>query len=425
MNELYLQFFSIIACYLIFYHFCTPIFQNRYKSTLIIIFFIIASFVKLIFLSQNPFLNYSISLIIYIILSLILFKGNKFHLFFYAFFISCISLISEDISYLLIRVIRPDKLQILWSVKYIPLLGIIISRSLELLIVNIFLNIYKSHKHGFIEKKDFFSFILFPCTSILVIISIHKMVDANEDRNILLFFAILGLLFSNLEFSKLYYHNIEKRDIQHELAMIKGKAEEANKFYLEAQLKNKEVNKVIHDINKNYNLLYSYLIDAEYDKAEQVLKKLVNTHYFEKISITNYEVLDNILTYKNDLLKKYRIKVSVEILKKKSINIDEMDGNIIFGNIIDNAIESCKNCNERNIHIIIRGISNMTMIKIINSCIEVKQKDNKFISRKNDKERHGYGLEIIQQYVEKYNGYVKFKFNDAREVFETTVFIPD
>ena len=115
------------------------------------------------------------------------------------------------------------------------------------------------------------------------------------------------------------------------------------------------------------------------------------------------EFLDLVLSSRWHKIKKMDIHMVFEIRKINLNQISKLDLNIIYGNIIDNAIESCSQCEKRSIKIETAQINDRyQMIKITNSCHAVNVEDDKFKSMNQDSEFHGYGLANIQKTVEKY-----------------------
>ncbi|MBR0183707.1 MAG: GHKL domain-containing protein [Clostridia bacterium] len=111
----------------------------------------------------------------------------------------------------------------------------------------------------------------------------------------------------------------------------------------------KNIDFLIHDIN---NILFSIsgmILNGQTKKAEQKIKKLFGT--FNKIN-KNFRPIDYLIKSKLKIMDKLNIKYKIN----QNISfpkIDEAELCIIFGNILDNAIESCyqNNINKKFINI--------------------------------------------------------------------------
>lgn len=83
----------------------------------------------------------------------------------------------------------------------------------------------------------------------------------------------------------------------------------------------------------------------------------------------------------------------------------------VRSNLLDNAVEAVERTGKPgNISLTIRKINYFLMIRITNSCIE---KNNSFATlpktTKEDKTMHGWGLQNVQETVQKYGGTLKFR----------------
>lgn len=110
---------------------------------------------------------------------------------------------------------------------------------------------------------------------------------------------------------------------------------------------------------------------------------------------------------------------------QRAANILPNDLCSVLSNLLENAIEACKkNKVEKNksIDLIIRKINKMIFIKIENP-IEIKPilKEESFLTSKQEKDLHGWGLKSVQSVVEKYGGEITYSTKD--EIFRIIIFI--
>ena len=97
---------------------------------------------------------------------------------------------------------------------------------------------------------------------------------------------------------------------------------------------------------------------------------------------------------------------------------------IIFGNLLDNAIEACSKMNNipKEIFIKVRMQHDIIYIYVKNTSYKYPKKiDGKFITSKKNKEYHGIGIESVRKSVEKYNGHLDFDYDN--NMFRTTIII--
>ncbi|MBO6197079.1 MAG: sensor histidine kinase [Butyrivibrio sp.] len=98
----------------------------------------------------------------------------------------------------------------------------------------------------------------------------------------------------------------------------------------------------------------------------------------------------------------------------------------IFGNALDNAIESVtliEDPEKRLIHLSVSPKKNFVIIQINNYCEnQIKIKNGYPVTTKADKTSHGFGLKSIRYTVDKYHGTVTFDVN--KNWFELKILIP-
>ena len=103
--------------------------------------------------------------------------------------------------------------------------------------------------------------------------------------------------------------------------------------------------------------------------------------------------------------------------------------NVLLGNLMDNAIEANKkNQGQKYIKLTIKGDSRNEktwIIKIMNPYeTAIKRSNNgEYITSKEDKRMHGYGLKSIKQIVEKHKGEIKIE--DSENIFKVSIMLFD
>ncbi len=184
------------------------------------------------------------------------------------------------------------------------------------------------------------------------------------------------------------------------------------------------VNQKYHDLKHQIAVLRAQSDpdkrNAYLDKMEEEIKS------YEAQNKTGNEVLDIILTTKALQCQKDSIQLSVVADGKLLDHVDEIDISTIFGNAIDNAIESVKKIEDREkrlIHVAISGQKGFAHI-LISNCYEGELKMVNGVPKttKKNKEYHGFGIKGIKETVLKYDGSTTIKAENGR--FELRILIP-
>ena len=140
------------------------------------------------------------------------------------------------------------------------------------------------------------------------------------------------------------------------------------------------------------------------------------------IGYTGIASIDALLNNIEDKSKQYNIQFKKHIFIDEIVKTNEMDFCLLLGNLLDNAIEECIRLIEvrkTDLFIIcdIKTVDNYLNIIIENSCMEKET----LTTSKSNKYKHGYGLHIIDEIVQKFDGSIKRERIDG--VFTTMIIL--
>ena len=157
----------------------------------------------------------------------------------------------------------------------------------------------------------------------------------------------------------------------------------------------------------------------EIDKLKERIAEA--NHELEQIDDDMYScnpVLNSILRVKIGMAKKENIACSIEMMIPTDFNMEYGDMGILYGNLLDNAIEACSfvEPNKRFIRMKSKMMNGNLIISVINS--KQEKRNAALVTTKPDKENHGRGVRSIRKVVDKYDGTIEFE--DKGETFEVT-----
>ena len=127
---------------------------------------------------------------------------------------------------------------------------------------------------------------------------------------------------------------------------------------------------------------------------------------------TGNEMADVVVNQKFVLAKDQEIELCATGLLDEQLNINQMDLCAILCNSLDNAIEACRQLEDkekRKIKVILKMHKGYILIEVVNSMKEVLTTNKRLITTKRDKSRHGIGMLSMQTIVEKYKGNLEWK----------------
>ena len=141
---------------------------------------------------------------------------------------------------------------------------------------------------------------------------------------------------------------------------------------------------------------------------------------------TGNAVLDTLIAGKTAVMRKNRIKFTCVADGKLLNPIHVTDICSIFGNALDNAVESVVeevDPERRLIHLTVTERNGFIFIMMTNYCrADVQFKDSLPVTSKADRKHHGYGLRSMRPAVRKYDGTLTTQLKN--NTFEVKILIP-
>lgn len=183
---------------------------------------------------------------------------------------------------------------------------------------------------------------------------------------------------------------------------------------------------LIHDTKNHYLVLKEYANAGEYKKLHQYLNEISQEMNETNPPVfTGNRVLDLLLSQNMNKAKSENIIFELQAMPLPKLIFKEREICSLFGNLLDNAVEACGRIDigERKIVVKIEQQNQMLYIRIENTMDgEIEQKENRFVSSKENQEMHGYGLRSIQRIVDEYDGILSFEMRGKRFIANVSFF---
>lgn len=214
------------------------------------------------------------------------------------------------------------------------------------------------------------------------------------------------------------FHFRDRKYLNYQVEMMSRQVEEVNEIYM-------TMRGWRHDYHNHLQKLKAHLALGQIEEAEKYLNELEGDLNGIKVKYTTGNVsLDAILNSKLSIAEKEKIRIRCKAEIGENLAIGDIDLCVIIGNLIDNAVESCRKMpedSERFLRIYLCIRKQQLYIAVTNSTGEVIRKlDAEYVSNKRGD--HGHGLRRIDLVVEKYNGYIR-RANEPG-VFSTEIMLP-
>lgn len=240
--------------------------------------------------------------------------------------------------------------------------------------------------------------------------------------------AWLMVLFIKIYCTTILYlqHNLfQKSAIQQELDIMNHlRVQQKNQYDL-----SKEnialINQKCHDLKHQIKAMRTFLSS---EQREEYLREIEQSvRIYEVLAKTGNEVLDTVLTEKSLYCEANGIQAHCVADGRLLDFMDPIDLYTIFGNAMDNAIESVSQNADREkrlIDVMVYEEKKMLVIQIINPLDQALQFDLGGLpqSTKMGTGYHGYGLRSIRHTVKKYGGYLTIKAEEG--CFYLQILIP-
>ncbi len=211
----------------------------------------------------------------------------------------------------------------------------------------------------------------------------------------------------------------EKRNARMRLAALRREQRLIKKRY-------EQNAKQMHDIKYEMRCLDKYIADGQYDKAREYLATYTaRLGKKDKGVWTGIMAIDATIDYYYPEMEEKNIKFLFDV-DIHSIPMNETDIMVIFGNLLDNAVEAAGQCTEGNrwITMKMKNVNEIVCLEISNSsCHTPKRKGDMFVTSKKEKAIHGYGLANVCHTIQRDGGEIFFDYTE--DYFKVSIMLQE
>lgn len=297
---------------------------------------------------------------------------------------------------------------------------------LHALVVEIFCRLKsgKSIRLSSLPKETLYMLTVIPLTSL---ISCFLLIEvAGELISTQMIILCMCIIFTIIVMNYILFLMIENytamEEKQHEEEMMQSEITYCNEYYRDVEQYQEQIQDIKHDMK---NRLIALLDAAEQGGSGAIKDKLQDMlgdiRLAEEIIYSANPVLNSILKVKSAKAKEKGIRMEINVLVPQKISIEIGDMGVLYGNLLDNAIEACSRVDQekRIIKVETKYQEGKLLLKIVNSKMPIE--NPKLTTSKKDKRKHGRGIRSVRKVAEKYGG--NLLLNDGGENFEAVLLL--
>lgn len=182
-----------------------------------------------------------------------------------------------------------------------------------------------------------------------------------------------------------------------------------DEYYHSLEKQQDQIRKIRHEMNHHFQMLYTCLDQENPVEAKKYLETLLEqTKSTGGRKFCQNQVLNAIFNDRYSRLLENKVDTHFNISIDTRLGINVMDLGILFANALDNALEASlkiTDTDRRKVVLQTRCENGIFSFRLYNHKMnEIFTSKGKILTDKPDKRNHGYGLETIQDLVDKYHG---------------------
>ena len=259
------------------------------------------------------------------------------------------------------------------------------------------------------EKK----ILLVSLIAFVFILYYRKAAQSSFSVEISSIFGLLAVLCSLGTYAGFKYLENQNQKMQNRTAKIQNELLQENYQAVSALYESNA--RLYHDLNNHLDILYQLLVCERLDEAKEYISRIGEPmKEMVKKRFTGNDIIDVIISCKKQKAEMLGIKTDIDARFPVNTGIQPSDVCTALGNLLDNAIEGSRDTDNARISLKIQCVHQFILIQVSNTASKEPQIDPKtgrWMTDKDDRTRHGWGMQSVKNIVEKYNGTMQYKFS--------------
>lgn len=262
-----------------------------------------------------------------------------------------------------------------------------------------------------IDMHEWFLLIFIPIISLISLSALMLAALGYEEIRGYILCGMASILLANIVTYYFFTQLIKNYESKLKIKLLEQNNENTKKNIENADAYVKQMRAFRHDVNNQLTIIYNLVEAGKYRETKDYIKNLTNNYLpdIQSYIHTDNDAFNAIMNSKIAICNQKNIFIEVKEMKNALQKFDAVDTGILFGNLLDNAIEAATKTQSRRITVDIRTKGEYLSILVTNSINESVLCNNQQLkTSKKDKDVHGIGIKNIKSVVNKYDGMIQF-----------------
>ncbi len=281
----------------------------------------------------------------------------------------------------------------------------------KIILVAVYLIILKSKHKSRIDTKLWYMLIIVPFFSVIALTEMMTLTFEYSETKYTVLLGMMCIVLANI--LTYYFYTVISKEYENKLkvSLLEQQYENSKKRMEESDAFVKRMKSVKHDIQNHLLAINGYIELGKLTEVKEYIQSITDNHLprFQNYINTENVAFDTIVNSKILLCNENNIFVDVKVQSGVLTNFDVVDCGILFGNLLDNAIDAASASDEKRIGVEVVSVEEYVSILVTNSIKKsVLSENEKLETTKSNKELHGMGINSVRNVVKKYNGMIDF-----------------
>lgn len=299
------------------------------------------------------------------------------------------------------------------------------------LMIMFFLAVIAGHYARRLERRDIplryaAAVLTVPAGSIFLMHNIFLITARHKEYAVFAIIASLLLLLLIYMISEVYDRMADDAEAQEKSLLYKQELDLLNRQAQEREEYDMEMRRLRHDMNNHMSSLLGMLRGNDTKHAEEYVRGMLRGAAdcrTEDVSRTGNAIVDGLVNRKCGIAREEGIVFDANVFLPAELPFKGGHLTIVFGNLLDNALEACREVEEGKRYITLDASyeKEVLMLAVVNPYRGERRKNHagKYVTTKKDHRNHGLGLSSVEQAVGAYHGQVDAEERDG--VFRVSV----